>query len=56
MIVTTQFYRISIPQLQHITRLPELPPVETISFSKSVSQYLFYKEVPSVLFSDATCQ
>ena len=54
--ITTQYYRISIPQPQHIPPPPELSPLETISFSKSVSQYLFCKEVHCVLFSDSTCQ
>ena len=35
---------------------PHLSHLETISFSKSVRQYLFCKEVHSVLFSDSTCQ
>ena len=50
MIITIQFYRISILQPQHIPPPPKLSPLETISFSKSVSQYLFCKEVQSVLF------
>ena len=50
MIITIQFYRFSIPQPQHIPPPPKLSPLETISFSKSVSQYLFCKEVQSVLF------
>ena len=50
MIITTQFYRISIPQSQRIPPPPKLFPLETISFSKSVSQHLFCKEVQSVLF------
>ena len=33
---------------------PHLSPLETISFSKSVSQYLFRKEVHCVLFLDST--
>ena len=56
MIITIQLYRISIPQLQHIPPTPELSPLETIRFSKSVSQSLFCKEVHSILFSDSTCQ
>ena len=40
MIITIQFYRISIPQPQRISPPPELSPLATISFSKSVSQYL----------------
>ena len=50
MIITIQFYRISIPQPQRISPPPKLSPLETISFSKSVRQYLFCKEVHSVLF------
>ena len=38
MMITIQFYKISIPQPQHIPPHPELFPLETISFSKSVSQ------------------
>ena len=56
MTITTQFYSISLPQPQCIPLLPKLSPLETISFSKSVSQYLFCKEVHCVLFSDSTCQ
>ena len=56
MITTIQFYRISIPHPQRIRPPPKLSPLETVSFSKSVSQYLFCKEVHSVLFSDSTCQ
>ena len=56
MIITIQFYRIYIPQHQHIPPPPKLYPLETVSFSKSVSQYLFCKEVQSVLFLDYTCQ
>ena len=55
MIITIQFYRISIPQPRHISPPTELSPLETISFSKSVSQYLFCKVQP-VLFSDSICQ
>ena len=55
MIITIQFYMISIPQPQCIPPPPRLSPLETISFSESVSQYLvsqylFCKEVRSVLF------
>ena len=50
MIITIQFYRISIPQPKHILPPPKLSPPETISFSMSVSQHLFCKEVQSVLF------
>ena len=52
MINTIQFYRISIPQPQHIPP----SPLEIISFSESLSQYPFCKEIHSVLFSDSTCQ
>uniref|UniRef100_A0A4X1TPT9 Nose resistant-to-fluoxetine protein N-terminal domain-containing protein n=1 Tax=Sus scrofa TaxID=9823 RepID=A0A4X1TPT9_PIG len=48
MIITTQFSSISIPNPQCIS--PRTCPLETISFAKSVSQYLFCKEVHSVLF------
>ena len=41
MIITIEFYRISIPQPQCVPPPPKLSPLETISFSKSVSQYLF---------------
>ena len=47
MIITIQFYRISIPHHQCIPQPSNLSPLETISFSKSVSQYLFFKEVHS---------
>ena len=50
MIITIQFYMICIPQPKHISPPPKLSPLGTISFSKSVSQYLFCKEVQSVLF------
>uniref|UniRef100_A0A8D1WIU0 Uncharacterized protein n=1 Tax=Sus scrofa TaxID=9823 RepID=A0A8D1WIU0_PIG len=56
MIITIQFHRISIPQPKHIPPPCKLSPPETISFSMSVSQHLFCKEVQSVLFSDSTCQ
>ena len=56
MVVTTQIYSISVLTPQHVLPPPELSPLETISFSKSVSQHLFCKEVQSVLFSDSTCQ
>ena len=54
MIIIIQLYRISIPQPQGIPPPPELSPLETMSFSKSVSQYLFCKELHSALFSDST--
>ena len=56
MIITIQFYRISIPQPQHIPLFLKRSALETVSFSKSVSQCLFCKKVHSVLFSDSTCQ
>ena len=45
MMITTQFYSISIPNPQTVPRLPSLSPLEIISFSNSVSQYLLCKEV-----------
>ena len=56
MIITIQFYRISIPQPKHIPPPPKLSPPENITFSMSVSQHPFCKEVQSVLFSDPTCE
>ena len=56
MIITIQFYRISIPHPQRIPAPPKLSPSEIVSFSKSVSQYLFCKDVHCVFFSDSTCQ
>jgi len=56
MIITIWFHRIPIPQPTHIPPPPKLSPLETISFSISLSQHLFCKEVQSVLFSDSTCQ
>ena len=56
MIITVQFSRISIPHAQCIPPPPKLTPLETLSFSKTVSQYLVCKEVHSVLFSDSTWQ
>ena len=50
MIITIQFHRISIPQPKQIPPPPKLSPLETVSFSKSVSLYLFCKEVHCVLF------
>ena len=50
MIMTIQFYMISTPQPQNIPLTLKLSPLETKSFSKSVSQYLFCKEVHFVLF------
>ena len=40
MIITTPFYSISIPNPQCIPQAPNLSHLETISFSKSVSQCL----------------
>ena len=54
-IITTKFYSISIPNPQCIPPTPNLSHLETISFSKSVSQYLFCK-VHCVLFLDSTCK
>ena len=54
MIFTTEFYSISIPDPQCILPTPHLSLLETIIFSKSVSQFLFCKEVHCVLFSDST--
>ena len=56
MIITIRFYRISIPQPQRVPPRPELSPLGTVSSSKSVSQYLFCKEVHCVFFSDSTWQ
>ena len=55
MIITTQLYSISIPNPQPIPPTPNLSPLETISFPKSVSQYPFCKEVHCVLFLGYTC-
>ena len=44
-IITTKFDSMSIPNPQCIPPPPKLSPLETIRFSKSVSQYLFCKEV-----------
>ena len=54
-ITTIKFYSISIPNPQWIPPVPNLSHLETISFSKSVSQYLFCK-VYCVLFLDSTCK
>ena len=54
MIVTIQFYRISNPQPQRMPPPPKLSPLEAVSSSESVSQYLFCKEVHSLLLSDST--
>ena len=56
MIITTKFYRISIPNHQCIPQTPTLLLWKTLSFSKSVSQYLLCKEVNCVLFLDSTCK
>ena len=50
MIITTQFYSISIPNPQP-SPTPNLSHLETVSFSKSVSQYLLCKEVHCALFN-----
>ena len=52
MIITTQFHSISISNPQCIPCPPKLCPLESILFSKSVSHYLFCKEVHCILFSD----
>ena len=52
MIITANFYSISTLKPQCIPHHPNLSPLETISFSKSVSQHLFCKEVHCVLFLD----
>ena len=49
-IITTKFYSISIPSPQCIPSSLKLSHLETINFSKSEGQYLFYKEVHCVLF------
>ena len=54
-IIRTKFYGISIPNPQCIPSAPNLSHLETISFSKSVSQYLFCKEIHPVLFLDSAC-
>ena len=56
MIITPRFYIISIPNPQPLSPAPNLSPLETVSFSKPVSQYPFCKEVHFVLFSDSTCK
>ena len=55
-IITTKFYSISIPNPQYVSPTPNLSHLETVSFSKSMSQYLFCKEVHCVLFLDSTCK
>ena len=50
MIITTQLHSVSSPNPQCTPSTPNLSPLETISFSKCVSQYLFCKEVHCVLF------
>ena len=44
------------PKHQHIPPPPNLSDLETISFSKSVNQFLYCKEVNCVLCYDSTCQ
>ena len=53
-IITNQFYSISTPNPQSFPRPPNLSHLETVRFSKSVSQCLFCKEVHCVLFLDST--
>ena len=55
-IITNAFYSISNPNLQHNPPSPNTSHLEAISFSKSVSQHLFPKEVHCVLFLDSTCK
>ena len=55
-ILTTQLYSISIPNTQCIPPPSNLSHLETRSFSKSVSWYLFCKEVHCVLFLGSTCK
>ena len=55
-IITIQFYSISIPNPQHIPTPPNLSHLETKSFSLNMSQYLFCKEVHCILFLDSICQ
>ena len=54
MIITFQFYSISIPNPQRIPPPPNPSHLETVSFSNFVSPYLFCKEVNCVLFLDST--
>ena len=56
MSITTKFYSISIPNPQCMPLPPNMNDLGIINFSKSVSQYLFYKEVHCVHFSDPTCK
>ena len=53
MSIITQFDSLSIPNPQS-TPPPNLSPLVTISFSKSVNQYLFCKEVRCIPFLDST--
>ena len=43
----SEFYSISIPNPQHIPPSPKLSHLESLSFFKSVSEYLFCEEVHS---------
>ena len=52
-IMTTQCHSISIPNSQPIPHPPNLSPLETISFSKSMSQYTLCK-VHCILALDST--
>ena len=52
MIITIQFYRIFIPQPKCIPPLPELSPLETISFRKTkydLRNYVNYFNIKSGL-------
>ena len=53
-IIIAQFYSICIPNPSSSLPLPNLSSLETISFSKSMSQYLFGKKVHHILFQDST--
>ena len=53
--IATKFYSISIPNPQH-PLTPNLSHLESLSFSKSVSQYFFCNEVHCVLCLDSTCK
>ena len=55
MITTTKFYSMSIPNPRCIPPPLNLSHLETVSFSESLSQYLFCKEVHCVFFLDSTC-
>lgn len=55
-IITTKFDSMSIPNPQYISPPPNLSHLETLSFPKSVNQYLFCKEIHCILFLDSTCK